>query len=45
MFQVGSFVFGVITVMATAPDVFNPKNITHHEKQRHVITRKGHRND
>ena len=25
MFQVGSFVFGVITVMATAPDVFNPK--------------------
>jgi len=26
MFQVGSFVFGVITVMAAAPDVFNPKN-------------------
>jgi hypothetical protein len=27
MFQVGSFVFGVITVMAAAPDVFNPKTL------------------
>ena len=27
MFQVGSFVFGVITVMAAAPDVFKPKTL------------------
>ena len=33
MFQVGSFVFGVITVMATAPDVFDPKNITPYFKK------------